>query len=468
MSFRAIIIAAVWLFPALAGAQGLNYNASKSNTGNLVVSDGTNCTAVATSLDVNGNVTGTNSTVTTCSVPNGVYFVPTTAAQSVSPVATVIPQFVDGGSWQTTLGIINTTPSAATAFLSCYQETSAGDSSTAIWVPPFVQGSNTESISLAAGATLFLDTPGTAATLTEGWCQVSASDGVQVYSKFTWNYTNGGQGIAPAVASGSDILVPFDNTNGGQTGIALANTSSSSQTITVVFQVTGGAISQSTITLMPNGHKAFLFPTQFAASAGQRGIAEFIAKSSGSTQSPTKGVLSLIPIQFNSVDNFTTAQAYPVSNGPILSAPDPMQCIQTPSGPGCPNPLFLLVTVNANFAGAGGLAPSPFVINITPDSNGNYTASLSGTINGTPVSGSLSGKYLNPNTPWVFNIVVPGASTFNGGQIALTLSDVAIDASTGTGTAAVTGTMTLNQANVGSGQISGRCAYIYFPGLIGE
>jgi hypothetical protein len=448
------LIAAV---AAISAAQGLNYNASKSNTGNLVISDGTNCTTVAAALSNAGSVTAASSTVTTCGVSNGVYFLPTNPAQSVAPIPTFIPQFVDGASWQTTVGFVNTTATSGTASLSCYQETGASDSSTIPWAPPFVQGANNQSVTLPAGGTLFLDTPGTSAELSQGWCQVLASDGVQVFSRFTWSSTSGGQGIAPAAATGSDVLVPYDNTKGSQTALAIANTTSSAETVLISFEPTSGAITTSSLILMPNGHKAFLFPTQFPSTANQRGQAEF--------RFQTKGAISVVPIQFNAADSFTTAQAYPVNNGPIISATDPAACLATPTLAGCSSPLYLVLSMNVSLTIAGG-TPVPLQINVTPNSNGSYTASITGTINGQPVSGSLSGTYVNASTPWVFDLPVTGQTTFNGGQLAITLNDVVIDGSTSVGSASLTGTITLNQSGVGTGQITGRCMYIYFPGLI--
>ena len=156
-----------FLCAALALAQGVNAQApspraanittSRSNVQhNSVISDGMNCTADDIATDGNGNVTGTSSTTVPCIVPNGQYDLPIfpTGGQ-VPPVVTVIPQFVDGASWQTTLGIVNTTASAATASVNCFQETGAGDTSTQAWTPPFTGGTNTQNLNLSPGASLF-------------------------------------------------------------------------------------------------------------------------------------------------------------------------------------------------------------------------------------------------------------------------------------------------------------------------
>jgi len=437
---------------------GLNYNASKSNTGNLFISDGTNCTTLVVATDANGNVTGTTTTTAPCGVANGENLIWTFTPQAQIPqVVTQIPQFVDGASWQTTLGIVNTTPSAASASLNCYQETGQGDTSTQAWNPPFIQGSNTQNLGVPAGGTLFLDTPGTSSTLAVGWCQVTASDGVQVYSKFTWSATNGGQGIASASASGSDILVPFDNTNGSSTAIALANTEAMPLGVSVSFQFTDGTTAQSSIALLPLGHSAFLFPQKFPATAGKRGLCELLITATGTKSGGLKGPLALVPLQFNAVNNFSNAQAYPVNNGPIISALDPLMCVQNPLLSACPNPVFQLLTLNANF-GAAGAAGSPVVINITPGANGTYNAAISGTINASAVNGSFLSGTLSTGAGGqvIFNFSTPGTgSSFSGGSLSLAFTETGLDSAIGQAVGTVAGQMTLTQAGVGSGLLTG-------------
>jgi hypothetical protein len=53
------------------------------------------------------------------------------------------------------------------------------------WALQFLEGVSQSNISLAAGSTLFLHTPGTATNLTQGWGQVDAAAGVSGYAIFT-------------------------------------------------------------------------------------------------------------------------------------------------------------------------------------------------------------------------------------------------------------------------------------------
>src|ERR1035437_6247886 len=240
----------------------------------------------------------------------------------------VIPQFVDGGGWQTTLVVSNTTASAATASLGFYQETAAGGGATGPWNPAFVEGSSNQNLSLAPGATLFLHTPGTNSTLVTGWGQLTASDGVQIYAVFNW--AGHGQGTAPGATIGNNVLVPYDNTNGNNTAIAIANPTGASETVSASFQSESGAISQSSLTIPANGHTAFLLSTLFAGTAGDHGQAEFYT---------ANGSISLIGLQSNPSNFLTTAQTYPVSGLIVIGGHDPEACWINPFSPPCPQPL---------------------------------------------------------------------------------------------------------------------------------
>jgi hypothetical protein len=361
-----------------------------------------------------------------------------------TPVKTVIPQVVDGGGWQTTIVLANTTASAATASLSFYQETAAGGGATEPWTPTFLEGNSTQNLSLAGGATLFLHTPGTSLTLTQGWGQATASDGVRIYAVF--RTTAGGQGTAPAVTIGNHVLVPYDNTFGDVTSFAVANPTSASETISVSFQSAGGAISRQSMTVPPNGHAAFALPTQFPETANGQGLAEFYAAS---------GSFSLIGLLFDPV-GFSTAQAYTEPGPVIIDAPDPLECLLNPFLPECPQPWILWL---ASFSAT--IGASPVQIAITPGTtSGTYNAAVSGAVNGQTVNGFLvGGKITNLATnpsPVTFAFTSVGqGSTFSSGSLNVALAETAFDAAAGTAVGNATGSITLNQVNVGSGTISG-------------
>jgi hypothetical protein len=344
--------------------------------------------------------------------------------------------------WKTTIVIANVTASAASASLACFQETgSAG--ATQFWSPPFVESVPTQSMSLAPGGTIFLDTPGTSSTLSQGWCAVTASDGVQAHAVFSLG-SNNSQGAAPGARASSDILVPVDNSNGGLTAIAIANPSVTGQTATVYFQNANGTVSQSTITMQPNGHNTYVVPTLIPASANQRGLAEIVAN----------GNVALIALQFNATLNFTTGQAYGITNGPAIGVPDSLTCLQNPLQTGCPNPALFLLTLNTTFS--LGSSAAPMVVNITPGPTG-YDASISGAINGQTISGTFIGGAIGgSNNQVTLAFQTPGPnSTFLGGALNVTLTETNFDAKIGEAVGTVSGQLVVTQPNVGGGTING-------------
>lgn len=114
------------------------------------------------------------------------------------------------------------------------------DFGTSPWALNFVEmtSAQAQALVLPAGTTLFLHTPGTAANVTIGWGQLSEADNagsVLAYAIFTQRVPGRSdqEGTSPAAASASRILVPFDNTQGAVTSMAIANSTSSSETINV-------------------------------------------------------------------------------------------------------------------------------------------------------------------------------------------------------------------------------------------
>ena len=103
---------------------------------------------------------------------------------------------------------------------------------------------------------------------------------------------------------------------------------------------------------------------------------------------------------------------------------------------------------------------SPVQITITPGTTtGTYNAAVSGTANGTTVSGSFVGGTITSTSPVAFAFTSVGPqSTFSSGALNFALAGTAFDAAVGEGLGNVTGSITLNQANTRSGTISGAYA----------
>jgi len=80
--------------------------------------------------------------------------------------------------------------------------------------------------------------------------------------------------------SGGNVFLPFDNTLGYVTGVAISNANLTQPvTITAVFTSDTGTQSLATITLPPHGHAAFVLPAAYPATAATRGSMRFLPSS---------------------------------------------------------------------------------------------------------------------------------------------------------------------------------------------
>ena len=365
--------------------------------------------------------------------------------RAVAAQALIIPQIADGGAWQTTLVLTNTSASPATVTLSFFQETTGG--ATQSWNLPLLEVSSTQNLSLPGAGTLFLHTPGTASTTSVGWGQVEAATGTVVaYAIFTQRVSGlpDQDCTAPAAAGATRILMPFDNTSGFVTSMAIANPGSSAESVSVGIETTKGSISQpSPISLPAQGHTAFTVPQQFPAAAGQSGLMEFYSAT---------GNISVIALRFNPTGSFTAAPVYAESGTPIIGSTAP-----TGSNPYQSFGPYLYVTFQpAGFASGTELfAFTPNADNIT------YSVSFGGTGVFTNGTFTNNGQTFTANV-LQSNLTLPpyGGFAGPGGNVllissaslsfTLTPTTTAGQAVTGNlaGTLSVTGTPPLGGASV--------------------
>lgn len=235
----------------------------------------------------------------------------------------ILPQVVDGGGWQSVIVLTNMTANPASATLSFNMDTTGGG--TQPWTPPFLEVSSTAGLVLAPGSSMFLHTPGTSAVLSQGWAQLNADAGIVGYVIFSLLGLPEQDATAPAVAASNHILVPYDDSNGFATQIALVNPTSSPVDIAVGFRTTTGGVAMSNLpTIPPFGHMAFALATQFPVIAGHLGLAEFYSAT---------GNVSLIALRSNPTKSFTAAPAFFQSGPPLIAVPtDPGM----PYDPGSP------------------------------------------------------------------------------------------------------------------------------------
>ena len=210
------------------------------------------------------------------------FLVSVLSAQGQKPV-TVLSQIVDGGPWQTTVVMVNTSGQSATGSLQFYAETGSAGATTP-WNLALSGLANPSSFALAPGQSLSVKTPGTGSQTGVGWGLLVADAAVQSYAVFTLRLPGQPtvEGTAIGTASGNRVLVPFDNTGGLDTGIGLVNVSSSAQTVNVKFRTNGGQVYSGTAASVPGlGHTAFEVTDLFPALANTQGLAEFSGSGGG-------------------------------------------------------------------------------------------------------------------------------------------------------------------------------------------
>jgi hypothetical protein len=167
-----------------------------------------------------------------------------------------------------------------------------------------------------------MHTPGTSASTSVGWAQIIVSPGIVGYAIFTQRIPGRSDqdGTAPGGASAERILVPFDNTAGFVTGLALVNPTGASQTVSVSIQAETGEVSQTSIALPAQGHTAFALADQIPATSGHRGLAEFYSTTARGTIGSS---LSMLALRFNPTGAFTAAPVYGQSGSPIVGVKPP-------------------------------------------------------------------------------------------------------------------------------------------------
>jgi hypothetical protein len=195
----------------------------------------------------------------------------------------VIPQFVDGDSWQTAVTLVNL-ENHGTSFDVLFLDDNGSD----FFVPITGQAGPVRGlhISLDTAASITFQTTGLARDLTSGWALLSQtnSDSVGMFAIFR-QFNPGGQpqeAVVPSVNQfASHFVLPFDNTF-YITGIALANPTTNSVVIPVTIRdETGQIIDTRQFSLGPYGHAAFALPTTWPSTDGIRGNIEFLTSGFG-------------------------------------------------------------------------------------------------------------------------------------------------------------------------------------------
>ena len=150
------------------------------------------------------------------------------------------------------------------------------------------------------GGTAFAETPGTASALTQGWANVAGSGRIGVLTIFRQSVPGrpDSEGTVTGVQSGNRVFLPFDNTNGYVTGVAVANTNATQTLfVSMMFQTDSGSTATGSLPLPPHGHMAFVLTSMFPTLAGFRGSIEFTASTPD---------IAVVGLRFSPTNSFTS------------------------------------------------------------------------------------------------------------------------------------------------------------------
>jgi len=102
--------------------------------------------------------------------------------------------------------------------------------------------------------------------------------------------------------------MPFDNTSGLVTAMAVVNPNAAAETISVNFRTSAGVTTGSLGSVPAMGQLAFVLPSQFTDLSDEAGLAEFYST----------GTFSIIALRANPSGGFTSAPVYFESGAPII------------------------------------------------------------------------------------------------------------------------------------------------------
>jgi hypothetical protein len=215
-----------------------------------------------------------------------------------------LSQLVDGGGWKTTFVLSNmdTTPAAIT--LRFWRDD--GSPLRLQFEGVIGDASETFATTIPVGGSVTLFTRGVGLETSQGWAELSTTNKVGGLSVFRQAVPGrpDQEAAVPLTTSLSHFVLPFDNTEGFVTAMALVNTSGTiPASVSVVIRDEAGLeIGSESLTVGPRGHTAFALPAQFPIVAGRRGIVEF---------SESHGNLSGLGLRFNPTGAFTSVPVVP-------------------------------------------------------------------------------------------------------------------------------------------------------------
>jgi hypothetical protein len=193
-----------------------------------------------------------------------------TGAVAGDPIRT-LAHVADGNAFKTTVLLTNT-GSAPAAYTVRFNDDQGNLPSTRFELDT---GSAPLTGSIPAGGSVTIRTAGLGNLTIGGWAELTAPasvGGSVIYSQQVPNLPSLQEGTATIIGSGSKhFFLPFDNTAGGATGVAITNPDATlTSNISITFRYSDGTSSVTSLDPLPSrNHRAFALST-----AGKRGVAE--------------------------------------------------------------------------------------------------------------------------------------------------------------------------------------------------
>jgi len=188
-----------------------------------------------------------------------------------------IAQVVDGGNFITQFVIVNLEQTQV-----FFQFKFSGDTGSALNIPVQNGYSGALAGALAPGDSFYAQSIGPGDPLLQGAATILSTGRVGVVAILKRVITGQPDSEATVVGmpAGNNIFMPYDNTQGFVTSIAVSNNNpTQSLSISMTFTSDSGTQSQATVSLPALGHLAFVLPTTYSSTAGARGSIHFSASS---------------------------------------------------------------------------------------------------------------------------------------------------------------------------------------------
>ena len=171
--------------------------------------------------------------------------------------------------------LINTSTATVNAQINLY-----GDNGTPLSLPvTFPEfgaslSSASINVTLTPNDSIVIQTAASTSSIAVGWADIQATGPLSGFETFGIGSQEGSLVLDTRLSN--SLLLAYDNTNGYQTAVALANQTATAQNVTAtVFDASGAQLSSSQISLPPMGHLSFFVPAQFSKAANQLGIIQF-------------------------------------------------------------------------------------------------------------------------------------------------------------------------------------------------